>query len=146
MARRTEAVLFLCEAAGYDIILVETVGVGQSETAVSSFVDMTALLVPPGGGDGLQGIKRGVMELADLVVVNKADGDLVMAAKRARSEYAAALQVMHSSSTPPGERGVGGGAEECGEGEGPGGLGGFSPANSSTRAAQRRCVKSHRLL
>jgi LAO/AO transport system kinase len=67
VARKTEETLFLCEAAGYDIILVETVGVGQSETAVSSFVDMTALLVPPGGGDGLQGIKRGVMELADLV-------------------------------------------------------------------------------
>jgi LAO/AO transport system kinase len=67
VARKTEETLFLCEAAGYDIILVETVGVGQSETAVSSFVDMTALVVPPGGGDGLQGIKRGVMELADLV-------------------------------------------------------------------------------
>ena len=67
VARKTEETLFLCEAAGYNIILVETVGVGQSETAVSSFVDMTALIVPPGGGDGLQGIKRGVMELADLV-------------------------------------------------------------------------------
>ena len=94
VARKTEETLFLCEAAGYDIILVETVGVGQSETAVSSFVDMTALLVPPGGGDGLQGIKRGVMELADLVVVNKADGKLKQAASATRAEYRSVLQLM----------------------------------------------------
>ena len=92
------AQLFLCEAAGYDIILVETVGVGQSETAVSSFVDMTALLVPPGGGDGLQGIKRGVMELADLVIVNKADGKLKQAAQATRAEYKSVLQLSQRTS------------------------------------------------
>ena len=76
VARRTREALLLVEAAGFDIVLVETVGVGQSETAVAEMVDLFVLLVSPGGGDDLQGIKRGVMELADLVLVTKADGDL----------------------------------------------------------------------
>ncbi len=98
VARRTREAMLLVEAAGYDVVLVETVGVGQSETAVSDMVDMFLLLLSPGGGDELQGIKRGIMELADLVVVNKADGDLVPAAKRAAAEYAAALHLMRPKS------------------------------------------------
>lgn len=94
VARRTREALLLTEAAGYDVVLVETVGVGQSETAVADMVDMFCLLLSPGGGDELQGIKRGIMELADLVVVNKADGDMKMAAKRAQGEYRAALHLM----------------------------------------------------
>ena len=77
VTRRTRESLLLCEAAGYDVIIVETVGVGQSETAVSDMTDMFLLLLSPGGGDDLQGIKRGIMELADLVLVNKADGDQI---------------------------------------------------------------------
>ena len=76
VARRTREAMLLCEAAGFDVVLVETVGVGQSEVAVAAMVDLFLVLVAPGGGDELQGIKRGIMELADLVVVNKADGDL----------------------------------------------------------------------
>jgi LAO/AO transport system kinase len=91
VAQRTGDVLQLCEAAGYDIVLVETVGVGQSETAVAGLTDLFLLLVAPGGGDELQGIKRGVMELADLVVVNKADGDRVAAANHTAADYAHAL-------------------------------------------------------
>jgi len=98
VARRTREAMLLCEAAGYDVILVETVGVGQSETAVADMVDMFLLLLSPGGGDELQGIKRGIMELADLVVVNKADGELEKAAKRAQGEYRAALHLMRPKS------------------------------------------------
>ncbi|MEX1147258.1 MAG: methylmalonyl Co-A mutase-associated GTPase MeaB [Sphingomonadales bacterium] len=98
VARRTREAMLLCEAAGYDVILVETVGVGQSETAVADMVDMFVLLLSPGGGDELQGIKRGIMELADLVVVNKADGELEKAAKRAQGEYRAALHLMRPKS------------------------------------------------
>ncbi len=76
MARRTREAMLLCEASGFDVVIVETIGVGQSEVAVADMVDLFLLLVAPGGGDELQGIKRGIMELADLVVVNKADGDL----------------------------------------------------------------------
>ncbi|MGB8366457.1 MAG: methylmalonyl Co-A mutase-associated GTPase MeaB [Rhizomicrobium sp.] len=94
VARRTREALLLVEAAGFDIVLVETVGVGQSETAVADMVDLFVLLVSPGGGDDLQGIKRGVMELADLVLVTKADGDLAMAANRAAADYRAALHLM----------------------------------------------------
>lgn len=94
VARRTREAMLLTEAAGFDVVLIETVGVGQSETAVADMVDMFLLLLSPGGGDELQGIKRGIMELADLVVVNKADGDLVPAAKRAAMEYKAALHLM----------------------------------------------------
>ncbi|MEX6725866.1 methylmalonyl Co-A mutase-associated GTPase MeaB [Parapedomonas caeni] len=94
VARRTREAMLLTEAAGYDVVLVETVGVGQSETAVADMVDMFVVLVSPGGGDELQGIKRGIMELADLVVVTKADGDLEPAAKRAQGEYRAGLHLM----------------------------------------------------
>jgi len=94
VARRTRETMLLVEAAGFDVVLVETVGVGQSETAVADMVDMFVVLVSPGGGDELQGIKRGIMELADLVVVTKADGDLLQAATRAGAEYKAALHLM----------------------------------------------------
>lgn len=94
VARRTREAMLLCEAAGFDLVLVETVGVGQSETAVAEMTDMFLLLLAPAGGDDLQGIKRGIMELADLVVVNKADGDLAAAAARTASDYAHALRLM----------------------------------------------------
>lgn len=93
IARRTREALLLCEAAGFDTVVVETVGVGQSEMTVSQLVDLFILLVPPAGGDDLQGIKRGIMELADLVVVTKADGDLALAASRTASDYANALRL-----------------------------------------------------
>jgi LAO/AO transport system kinase len=76
VARRTREAVALCEAAGYDVILIETVGVGQSETLVSQMSDLFLLLLAPAGGDELQGVKRGIMETADLILVNKADGDL----------------------------------------------------------------------
>lgn len=95
VAQRTREVLLMCEAAGFDVVLVETVGVGQSETAVADLVDVFLLLLLPSGGDELQGIKKGIMELADLVVVNKADGDLKDAAGRSASEYANALRLLH---------------------------------------------------
>ena len=94
VARRTREALLLVEAAGFDVVLVETVGVGQSETAVAEMVDLFVLLIGPGGGDDLQGIKRGVMELADLILVTKADGDLATAAIRAAADYHAALHLM----------------------------------------------------
>jgi LAO/AO transport system kinase len=96
VARRTREALLLCEAAGFDVVMVETVGVGQSETAVAEMTDMFLLLLSPGGGDELQGVKRGVMELADLLIVNKADGDLAAAAGRTASDYAHALRLMHA--------------------------------------------------
>lgn len=94
VARRTREAMVLCEAAGADVIIVETVGVGQSETAVAAMTDLFLLLVSPGGGDELQGIKRGIMELADVVAVNKADGDLLPAANRAVAAYSGALHLM----------------------------------------------------
>jgi LAO/AO transport system kinase len=93
VAKNTREAIALCEAAGYDIILVETVGVGQSETLVHGMVDFFLLLMLAGAGDELQGIKRGIMELADTIVINKADGSNEAAAKAARSEYAGALHV-----------------------------------------------------
>src|SRR5687768_7745830 len=87
VARRTREALLLCEAAGFDVVMIETVGVGQSEVAVEGMVDCFVLLIAPGGGDELQGIKRGIMELADLVVVNKADGELAATASVTASEY-----------------------------------------------------------
>jgi len=98
VARRTREAMLLTEAAGYDVVIVETVGVGQSETAVAEMVDMFLLLLSPGGGDELQGIKRGIMELADLIVVNKADGALIPAATRAQMEYKTALHLMKPKS------------------------------------------------
>jgi LAO/AO transport system kinase len=94
VARRTREAMLLAEAAQFDVVLVETVGVGQSETAVSEMVDLFVLLVSPGGGDDLQGIKRGVMELADLLLVTKSDGDLVAAANRAAADYQGALHLI----------------------------------------------------
>lgn len=94
VARRTREAMLLCEAAGFDAVLVETVGVGQSETMVAEMVDLFCLLAGPGGGDELQGVKRGVMELAELVVVTKADGDLAPAAGRAAADLRHALQLM----------------------------------------------------
>lgn len=98
VARRTREAMLLCEAAGFDVIIVETVGVGQSETAVAEMTDMFLLLLLPGGGDDLQGIKRGIMELADLILVNKADGDLLPAARRAAADYSHALRMMQARS------------------------------------------------
>jgi LAO/AO transport system kinase len=94
VARRTRESVLLAEAAGFDVVIVETVGVGQSETAVADMTDLFVLLASPGGGDELQGIKRGVMELADLLLVTKADGDLLPAARRAVAEYHAALHLL----------------------------------------------------
>ena len=96
VTRRTRESLLLCEAAGFDVIIIETVGVGQSETAVSDMTDMFLLLLSPGGGDDLQGIKRGIMELADLVLVNKADGDQAHLANQTVSDYGAALHFMQA--------------------------------------------------
>jgi LAO/AO transport system kinase len=94
VARRTREAALLCEAAGFDVVVVETVGVGQSEVAVADMVDCFVLLAAPGGGDELQGIKRGIMELADVVVVNKADGDLRPAAQRAVADYQQAVHLL----------------------------------------------------
>lgn len=94
VARRTREAMLLCEAAGSDVVIVETIGVGQSEVAVSEMVDMFILLVAPGGGDDLQGIKRGIMELADLIVVNKADGDLAAAAQRTAADHRNAVALL----------------------------------------------------
>lgn len=90
---KTREAMLLCEAAGYDVLLVETVGVGQSETVVHSMVDFFVLLMLSGAGDELQGIKRGIMEMADLVLINKADGSNIKPAKVARSEYMSALHL-----------------------------------------------------
>jgi LAO/AO transport system kinase len=94
VSRRTGEAVLLCEAFGFDVVIVETIGVGQSEVAVADLVDLFLLLVGPGGGDELQGIKRGIMELADLVVVNKADGDLSAAAGRAAADYRNAVHLL----------------------------------------------------
>jgi LAO/AO transport system kinase len=99
VAARTREALLLCEAAGYDVVLVETVGVGQSEYVVASMVDFFLLLLLPGGGDELQGIKRGILELADGVAVNKADGDSRALAGRTIAEYQAALHLMRGAAT-----------------------------------------------
>jgi LAO/AO transport system kinase len=94
VARRTREAMLCCEAAGFDVVLVETVGVGQSEVAVEGMVDTFVLLLAPAGGDELQGIKRGIMELADLVVVTKADGDLESAAAATAADYTNALHLV----------------------------------------------------
>ncbi|XP_002737939.1 methylmalonic aciduria type A homolog, mitochondrial-like [Saccoglossus kowalevskii] len=98
VTRSTNEAILLCEAAGYDVVLVETVGVGQSEYAVADMVDMFVLLIPPGGGDELQGIKKGIVEMADLIVVNKADGDLYIPAKQIQTEYISAVKLLRKKS------------------------------------------------
>jgi LAO/AO transport system kinase len=104
VAAKTRETMLLCEAAGYDVILVETVGAGQSETAVADMTDFFLVLVLPGGGDELQGLKKGVIELADMIAINKADGDNVARARLTAAEYGAALHILASASpnwTPP---------------------------------------------
>lgn len=96
VARKTRETLLLLEAAGYDVIFVETVGVGQSETVVAEMVDTVLLLLLPSGGDELQGIKRGILEVVDIIAVNKADSDQLPAARRARQHYMAALKVLRA--------------------------------------------------
>jgi LAO/AO transport system kinase len=98
VARRTREALLVCEAAGYDVVLVETVGVGQSEYAVASMVDFFLLLILGGAGDELQGIKKGILELADAIAVNKADGDGAARAERAAAEYRSALRLLRPAS------------------------------------------------
>jgi len=100
VARKTRETIVLCEAAGYDTIFIETVGVGQSETAVHSMVDFFLLLMLAGAGDELQGIKRGIMEMADAIAITKADGENISKADRARNEYTNAIHLF-----PPTESG-----------------------------------------
>lgn len=95
VTRHTRETMRVVEAAGFDVVVVETVGVGQSETAVAEMTDIFLLLLLPGGGDELQGIKRGIVELADLIIVNKADGDMTAAAGRAAADYRNALRFLH---------------------------------------------------
>ncbi|MGR3344149.1 MAG: methylmalonyl Co-A mutase-associated GTPase MeaB, partial [Paracoccaceae bacterium] len=103
VARRSREAVSLCEAAGYDVVLIETVGVGQSETMVAEMSDLFVLLLAPAGGDELQGVKRGIMEIADLILVNKADGDLKAAAMRTCADYTGALRLLrHREYDPPG--------------------------------------------
>jgi LAO/AO transport system kinase len=100
VAGKTRETILLCEAAGFDVILIETVGVGQSETAVKNMVDYFLLLLLPGGGDELQGIKKGIVELADGIVVTKADGDNIARANQTRAEFQQALHVLHTRNAP----------------------------------------------
>ncbi|WP_434345404.1 methylmalonyl Co-A mutase-associated GTPase MeaB [Myxococcus virescens] len=100
VARKTRETLLLCEAAGFDVVLVETVGVGQSETVVADLVDFYLVLMLAGAGDELQGIKRGILEVADMLAINKADGDNKPRAERARSELRAALHLMRPGAEP----------------------------------------------
>ncbi|NXU87863.1 MMAA protein, partial [Xiphorhynchus elegans] len=105
VTRTTNEAILLCEGGGYDVVLVETVGMClgfpfnyPSEFAVADMVDMFILLLPPAGGDELQGIKRGIIEMADLVAINKADGDLVVAARRIQAEYISAMKLLRKRS------------------------------------------------
>ena len=104
VAAKTRETMLLCEAAGFDVVLVETVGIGQSETAVADMTDFFLALMLPGAGDELQGIKKGLVELADMIAINKADGDNLQRAKAAAAEYRAALHILTPRSpnwTPP---------------------------------------------
>ncbi len=104
VAAKTRETMLLCEASGFDVILVETVGIGQSETTVADMTDFFLVLMLPGAGDELQGIKKGVVELADMIAVNKADGDNIARAKSAAAEYRGALQILRAASehwSPP---------------------------------------------
>lgn len=101
VARRSREAVALCEAAGFDVVLIETVGVGQSETVVSQMADLFLLLLAPAGGDELQGVKRGIMEMADLILVNKADGELLAQATRTCADYAGALRLLRKRPQDP---------------------------------------------
>lgn len=101
VARRSREAVALCEGAGFDVILIETVGVGQSETVVAHMADIFLLLLAPAGGDELQGVKRGIMEIADIILINKADGDLKPAATRTCADYAGALRLLRKRSQDP---------------------------------------------
>lgn len=101
VARRTREAIALCEAAGFDVVLIETVGVGQSETAVAEMSDLFLLLLAPAGGDELQGVKRGIMETCDMILVNKADGDLKAQATRTCADYAGALRLLRKRPQDP---------------------------------------------
>ena len=104
VAAKTRETMLICEAAGYDVVLVETIGTGQSETAVADMTDFFLVLMLPGAGDELQGLKKGVVELADMIAVNKADGDNVARANAAAAEYRAALHILSPRSpnwSPP---------------------------------------------
>jgi LAO/AO transport system kinase len=101
VARRTREAVLLCEAAGYDLVCVETIGVGQAELAVADLTDCVLLLLLAQAGDELQGIKRGILEVADLVVIHKADGDGLAAAERARDEYDQALRLLRGEPGAP---------------------------------------------
>ena len=104
VTRKTRETMALCEAAGFDIVIVETVGVGQSETAVAGMVDIFVVLLLPGGGDDLQGIKKGVLEIADLIAINKADGEGAGRARQTAADYMAAIGILTPRSanwTPP---------------------------------------------
>jgi LAO/AO transport system kinase len=104
VAAKTRETMLVCEAAGYDVIIVETVGIGQSETAVADMTDFFLVLMLPGAGDELQGLKKGIVELADMIAVNKADGDNIERARVAAAEYRAALNILKPQSetwSPP---------------------------------------------
>jgi len=103
VAAKTRETMLVCEAAGYDVVMVETVGIGQSETAVADMTDFFLVLMLPGAGDELQGLKKGIVELADMIAVNKADGDNIERARRAAADYRAALNILtpHSSTWSP---------------------------------------------
>ena len=101
VARRSREAVALCEAAGFDVVLVETVGVGQSETMVAEMTDLFLLLLAPAGGDELQGVKRGIMEMADIILVNKADGELKSTATRTCADYAGALRLLRKRPQDP---------------------------------------------
>lgn len=101
VARRSREAVALCEAAGFDVVLIETVGVGQSETVVAEMSDLFLLLLAPAGGDELQGVKRGIMEMADMILVNKADGELKSTATRTCADYAGALRLLRKRPQDP---------------------------------------------
>jgi GTPase len=101
VSRRTREAIALCEAAGFDVVLIETVGVGQSEVMVADMSDIFVLLLAPAGGDELQGVKRGIMEIADVILVNKADGELKPAANRTCADYAGALRLLRKRPQDP---------------------------------------------
>jgi LAO/AO transport system kinase len=101
VARKTRETMLLCEAAGFDVVLIETVGVGQSEASVASMTDFLLVLMVAGAGDELQGIKRGLLELADMIAITKADGDNLTRAKLAASKYAFAMSLLRGGEQPP---------------------------------------------